>query len=117
SETVPAQTSALMQEALGDIYKSKGKLTDSLDPYAKALLGATNSSLQRLRLALKAAPLFSSMGRAEEAYALYQEILKDYPRYTEKKDLYEKLSAVATRLKKTDEAAEYQRLAREEGKL
>ena len=115
-ETVEAQNSALLQEELGDVYKSKGKLIDALDPYAKAMKGTTNS-LRRLRLALKAAPLFSSMGRAEEAYALYQEILRDYPKYTERKDLYEKLSAVAIRLKKTEEAAEYQRLAKEEGKL
>jgi uncharacterized protein (TIGR03790 family) len=115
-ETVPAQKSALLQEKLGDVYKAKGKLSDALDPYAKALEG-TSTPLRRLRLVLKIAPLFSSMGRAEQAYTLYHEVLRDYPQYPDKKELYEKLAAVASRLKKEDEAAEYYRLAKESAKL
>lgn len=115
-ETEPAKKSALLQEKLGDIYKSKGKLTDALDPYAKAL-DAPMNPLARLRLSLKAAPLFSSMGRAEQAYALYQQVLKDFPNYPDKKTVYEKLSGIATRLKKPEEATEYQRLAKEEARL
>ena len=115
-ETVPAQKSALLQEQLGDIYKAKGKLLDALDPYAKALQGNL-APLRRLRLVLKVGPLFSSMGRAEQAYALYQGVLRDYPEYPDKKELYEKLAAVATRLKKEDEASDYQRLAKDSGKL
>ena len=111
-ETIPAQKSALLQEKLGDVYKSKGKLIDALDPYAKALEGDM-SPLRRLRLVLKIGPLFSSMGRAEKAYELYQGILRDYPEYPDKNDLYEKLAGIATRLKKQDEAAEYHRLAKE----
>jgi tetratricopeptide (TPR) repeat protein len=105
-----------MQEKIGDIYKSKGKLIDTLDPYARSLKGKL-TPLQRLRVIMKAAPLFANMGRAEEAYALYQEVLKEHPDFAEKKFLYEKLSEVATRLKKTGEAAEYQRLARENARL
>ena len=112
NENEPIKDSPLLQEKLGDIYKSKGKLTEALDPYAKALKGEL-SRLQRLRLIMKAAPLFSSMGRAEQAYELYHGILRDFPDYPNKKDIFEKLAAVAARLKKTDEAAEYQRLAKE----
>jgi tetratricopeptide (TPR) repeat protein len=115
-ETVQAQQSALLQEKLGDVYKAKGKLVDSLDPYEKALKGNL-PALRRLRLVLKVAPLFSSMGRAEQAYSLYQGILRDYPDYPDKKELYEKLAAVATRLKKPSEADEYYRLAKESAKL
>jgi tetratricopeptide (TPR) repeat protein len=115
-ETIPAQKSALLQEKLGDVYKAKGKLTDALDPYEKALK-ADMAPLRRLRLALKIAPLFSSMGRAEQAYALYQGILRDFPDYPDKKDLYEKLGGVASRLKKPDEAEEYYRRAKESAKL
>jgi uncharacterized protein (TIGR03790 family) len=104
--------SPLLQEKLGDIYKSKGKLIDALDPYATALKGDLGR-LQRLRVTLKAAPLFSSMGRAEQAYELYRGLLRDFPEYPNKKELFEKLAAVASRLKKTEEAAEYQRLAKE----
>jgi uncharacterized protein (TIGR03790 family) len=115
-ETEPARSSPLMQEKLGDVYKGKGKLFDAVDPYAKALKGDLNA-LHRLRLILKAAPLFTSMGKAEQAYALYQEILKEHPNYTAKKDIYEKLSEVAAKLKKMDEAAEYQRMARERASI
>lgn len=115
-ETEPARNSALLQEKLGDIYKTKGKLFYAVDPYAKALKGDL-SPLQRLRVTLKAAPLFTSMGKPEEAYSLYQEVLKNHPDYTDRKSIYEKLSEVAIKLKKMDEATEFQRLAREEAKL
>ncbi|HVK57891.1 MAG TPA: TIGR03790 family protein, partial [Candidatus Kapabacteria bacterium] len=115
-ESGDAKNTPQMQEKLGDIYRSKGKLVDALDPYAKALKGNL-SDLPRLRLILKAAPLFSSMGRAEEAFALYQEVLKKHPDYPDKKYIYEKLAEVATRLKKPSEAAEYQKLARESARI
>jgi TolA-binding protein len=57
------------------------------------------------------------MGRAEEAYALYQGVLRDYPQYPDKREIYEKLGEVASRLKKQDEAAEYYRLAKEPAEL
>lgn len=116
SDTDLTRSSALLQEKLGDVYKAKGKLLDSLEPYERALK-LPMTPLHKLRLALKAAPLFSSLGRAEQAYALYQEVLRDYPNYTDKQMIYERLAQVATRLKKTDEAAEYQRLARQQAQL
>jgi uncharacterized protein (TIGR03790 family) len=115
-ETPQTRESALLQEKLGDIYRSKGKLADSLEPYSQALKLPMNS-LQRLRVSLKAASLFSSFGRAEQAYSLYQELLRDHPNYPDKKDLYERLSRVAARLQKNNEAAEYERLARENAQL
>ena len=105
--------SAILQEKLGDVYKSKGKLIDALTPYGKALkLPLTR--LQKLRLSLKAGSLFSTMGKAEEAYGLYQGVLRDYPTYAGKRDVYERLARVAGRLKKNDEAIEFERLAREQ---
>ncbi|HEX7861340.1 MAG TPA: TIGR03790 family protein [Verrucomicrobiae bacterium] len=111
-ETTPILDTALMQEKLGDVYKSKGKLIDASAAYSKALAGKF-TPLQRLRLILKAAPLFSGTGKIEQAYDLYKEVLKDHPSYSDKKHIYEKLTEIALRLKKNDEAAEYQRLARE----
>ena len=110
-KTNPAtQESALLQEKLGDVYKSKGKVIDSLTPYSKALK-LTMTPLHKLRVNLKVAPLFSAMGRAEQAYAIYQDVLRDYPSYSDKRSLYERLARVATTLKKKDEAAEFERLA------
>jgi uncharacterized protein (TIGR03790 family) len=107
------QQSAVLQEKLGDIYKSKGKLIDAMGPYGKALK-LPMSPLRKLRLGLKAAPIFASMGRAEQAYSIYQQILRENPAYPDKKEIYERLSGVAMRLKKTEEAAEFQRLARDQ---
>ncbi len=107
-----AQESAILQEKLGDAYKAKGKLIDSMGPYGRAIK-LPMTPLQRLRLSLKVAPIFSTMGRAEQAYAIYQQVLRDHPTYPDKKDIYERLMGVAMRLKKADEAAEFQRLARE----
>lgn len=104
--------SAVLQEKLGDVYKSKGKLIDAMNPYGRALK-LNMTPLQKLRVSLKAAAIFSTMGRAEQAYSIYQEVLKEYPAYPDKKDLYERLARVATTLKKKDEATEFERLARE----
>jgi uncharacterized protein (TIGR03790 family) len=111
SATELTQSSALLQEKLGDIYKTKGKLFDALDHYSKALK-LPMSPLHKLRVSLKAAPLLSSLSRAEQAYSIYQELLRDHPNYTDKRTIYERLAQVAVRLKKMDEAAEYQRLAK-----
>jgi uncharacterized protein (TIGR03790 family) len=116
-KTNPAtEESAVLQEKLGDLYKSKGKLIDAMTPYSRALK-LTMTPLHKLRLSLKAAAIFSTMGRAEQAYSIYQEVLREYPAYPDKKDIYERLARVATTLKKKDEAAEFQRLAREQASL
>ena len=111
-DTPASRQSAILQEKLGDIYKAKGKLLDAVDPYARALK-LPMTPLQKLRINLKAASLFSNLGRAEEAFKIYQEVLREYP-HADKKDIYERLARVATRLKKTSEATEYERLAREQ---
>ncbi len=115
-DTELSRQSAILQEKLGDIYKAKGKLLDAVDPYARAL-ALPMSPLQKLRLGLKAAPLLSSFGRPEQAYKVYKEILQENPDYADKQSLYERLAQVATRLKKPEEAAEYQRLAKEKARL
>ena len=115
-QTPVTRESALLQEKLGDLFKSQGKLIDAIDFYTRALKLPMNR-LQKLSLELKVAPLLSSMNRPEEAYEIYQGILRDFPDTSDKKDIYERLARVATRLKKNDEAQEFQRLAREHAEL
>lgn len=109
----PTATSAVLQEKLGDIYKSRGKMIDAIEPYAAALK-LTMPPLQRLRVTLSAASLLSSFGKAGEAFELYQALLRDYPNYSAQKDIYERLAKVATRLGKTEEAARFEKLAKPE---
>ena len=115
-QTPVTRESALLQEKLGDIFKSQGKLIDAIDFYSRALKLPMNR-LQKLSLELKVAPLLSSMNRPEEAYEIYQGILRDFPKTSDKKVLYERLARVAARLKKNDEAQEFERLAREHAEL
>lgn len=110
-ETNPTGESAVLQEKLGDIYKSRGKLIDAMAPYGECLklkMGA----IQRLRVTLSAASLLSSFGKPEQALELYEGLIRDYPNYAAQKDIYEKMAKVASRLGKTEEAARYEKLAK-----
>jgi uncharacterized protein (TIGR03790 family) len=106
------KTSAILEEKLGDVYKSHGKIFNAINPYLKAL-SLPCSPLEKLRMTLSAGTLLSRLGHAEEAYQLYKNILIAFPNYPGKKEIYERLAQVAVELKKTGEAAEYQRLSKE----
>lgn len=107
-----SKTSAVLQEKLGDIYKARGKIFEALEAYRTALK-LPLTPIQRLRVSLSAGPLLSSLVSAEDAYALYKDLLKDYPNYTDKRDIYERLAQTAMRLHKDEDAREFQRLAGE----
>jgi tetratricopeptide (TPR) repeat protein len=64
-------------------------------------------------MTLSAGTLLANLGHEKEAYDLYKNVLEAFPGYPGKKDLYERLAKVALELKKTDEAKEYSRLAKE----
>lgn len=104
--------SAVLQEKLGDIYRSSGKLMEAIEPY-QAAWKLDMQPLQRLRVGLAAASLMGMYGRPGEAYEIYRRLLRENPGYPNKKFLYEKLAETARRLEKTGDAAEYERLARE----
>ncbi|HTG43115.1 MAG TPA: TIGR03790 family protein, partial [Verrucomicrobiae bacterium] len=81
-----SKTSALLQEKLGDIYKSRGKIFDAVEPYSKAL-NLPLEPLQKMRVSLTAGSLFSSLSKNEEAYAIFQGFLREFPQYPDKKDI------------------------------
>ena len=104
--------SAILMEKLGDVYKSNGKLFDAVDAYLQAVK-LPSTPLEKLRMTLSAGTLLANLGHEQEAYDLYKNVLEAFPGYPGKKDLYERLAKVALELKKTDEAKEYSRLAKE----
>ncbi len=112
----PAATnSAVLQEKLGDLYRNQGKLSDAIEPYLKALR-LEPTSLQRLRLTFQAGNLLTLGGRAREAFDLYEALLRDFPDYPGKADIYKKLEEAATDLKRPEDAAKYRELAAKAGK-
>jgi tetratricopeptide (TPR) repeat protein len=111
-QTPLTKTNALLQAKLAEIYQSQGKIFAAVAPY-EAALKLPASALEKLRISLNAGALFSSLGRAEQAYQIYKDLIENYPNYPGKKDLYERLSGVAEKLNKKDEATEYLRLSRE----
>ena len=106
------KTNALLQAKLGEVYKSKGKVFESAERYAQALK-LPSTPLEKLRIALTAGPLFISLGKNEEAYELFKGLLADYPKFPGRRDLYERLSGVAEKLNKKEEATELLRRSKE----
>jgi tetratricopeptide (TPR) repeat protein len=106
------KNSAVLQEKLGDLYQSRGKLFDASEPYANALKLPMNP-LQKLRVTLSAASVFTAAGKDDQAYALLKEVLQQYPNYPDKKSIYERLERMARDLQKDGEAAEFGRLAKQ----
>jgi uncharacterized protein (TIGR03790 family) len=106
------KSSAVLSEKLGDLYKSKGRWIDAMDPYEQALkLNPTPQ--QRLRISLNLVSLQVNLGRARQAYEIYKGLLKDYPDYPEKFRLYEKIVPLARQFGKPEEAAEYEKALKE----
>lgn len=105
------QTSSILQEKLGDLYKTRGKLNEAIDPYLAALKLPTTRQ-QRLRTTLSVAWILKTFQRSQEAYDLYKGLLEDYPEYSDRPSIYEKLAPVADKLGKKEEAAEYRKKAR-----
>lgn len=112
SQNPLCKESAVLQEKLAELYRSRGKIFDAMEPYEKAVKLATNP-LQKLRVRLNAAALFYSLSKNQEAYDLLKSVLQDYPAYPDKRDIYERLQKLASRLNREAEAQEFDRLAKQ----
>ena len=99
----------LLQEKLADLYKRQGMVIEAAEPYIKAIK-MDPPKLHRLRLAINAGGMLSNLGHKQEAYDLYESVLRDFPNYPDKSMLYNRLADLATALDKKDEAERYRRL-------
>jgi tetratricopeptide (TPR) repeat protein len=102
------KTSALLNEKLGDILKSKGKWVDAVGPYQLALK-LNPTPLQRVKITFTLANMQNNLGRSREAYELYQGLLRDYPNFPDLLQIYRKILPLAEQHGKPGEAAEYSR--------
>ena len=107
------QTSALLEEKLGNLYWLNTRLSDSIGALSRALKLKT-SRLQRLEILLRLADHLTTYGRRAEAVERYQELLLDYPDYPDRLRIYQELLALARQL---DRAALVQQCEAEIKKL
>ncbi|MGV3774646.1 MAG: TIGR03790 family protein [Verrucomicrobiales bacterium] len=107
-ETPLTKESAILSEKLADLYRSKGKLAECIDPYLRALKLA-ESPKQRLRLSLVAARMLGTFDRPQEAYDIYSRLVREFSNYPEIRDVYAKLAEVAQTLGKKEEATEFRK--------
>ena len=99
--------SAVLQEKLGDIFYSQGKLADAIDAYGKALK-LEMSPLQRVRVMLGRAQLLSLYTKRQQALDLYREFLKEFPDYPDLLGIYQKMLLLAQDLKLAGEVEKIQ---------
>jgi len=103
-----AQESAVLQEKLGDLYASLGKMSDALGPYACALQ-LHPSPQQRVRLLLTLARTLNLASREAQALEIYQQFVNTCADYPDLASVYHKMLPLARTLGKQDLAEHCQR--------
>ncbi|MHB8520641.1 MAG: TIGR03790 family protein [Limisphaerales bacterium] len=100
--------SAVLEEKLGDLYYSIGRVLDAIPIYQKALV-LDPSPQQRIRVTLRLGGSLELFDRNSQAFELYRQFLKESPDYPDLLSIHRKLLALAQTLGKKDEAEHYQR--------
>jgi uncharacterized protein (TIGR03790 family) len=99
--------SAVLSEKLADLYAAQGKPSSTVYMYRQALQ-LDPSPQQRIRLLLTLGEKLLTQDRPQEAYEDYQKLLHEFPYYPDKLAMYRKLLALAQKLDKKADAAEYE---------
>ena len=99
--------SAVLSEKLGDLYVAQGKPSSAVHAYQEAV-GLDASPQQRIRLRLTLGDKLLGLGRDSDAFLDYQKLLQENPNYTDKVNVLRKLLALAQKLDKRAEAAQYE---------
>jgi uncharacterized protein (TIGR03790 family) len=98
--------STVIQEKLGDLFASLGKVSNAIEAYSGALK-LDPSPQQRVRLMLGLAAELAAFNREQPAFELYQQFLKEFPDYPGLPSVYQKLAQLADSLGKKSEAEQY----------
>lgn len=102
-----AQRSAVLQEKLGDVCYANGKLFDALPAYERAL-GLATSPPQRVRLRLTAGRMMALLTREPEALDHYGQLLKEFPDYPDRLEIYRRMLPLARNLGRAAEVEQIQ---------
>jgi uncharacterized protein (TIGR03790 family) len=103
-----AKKSAVLMEKLADLYTAQGKPASSVHALQEALK-LDPSPQQRIRIMLTLAGHFIPLHEDQEAYAVYQQFVKQFPDYAGLSTVYKQLINLAEKLGKKSEAASYQK--------
>jgi uncharacterized protein (TIGR03790 family) len=99
--------SAVLSEKLGDLYAAQGKPSSAAHAYQQALkLDPTPQ--QRIRLQLALADKLTISDQLKEAYAVYEELLRDNPDYPNKPSIYRSLLPLARKLGRKADVATFE---------
>lgn len=101
-----ARTSAVLTEKLGDLCQSEGKTGSAIHACREALK-LNPSPQQKVRLTFVLADRLIANGQDADALALYEQFLKENPKYPDLIGLYQKLEACARKLNKASKAKHY----------
>jgi uncharacterized protein (TIGR03790 family) len=100
--------SPVLQEKLADLYAVGKTPAMGVEALKKVLrLGPTPQ--QQIRVMLNLAKRLLLLKRDAEAYAIYQQLLKDFPDYPDTLAIYKRLADLARHLGRTADAQKYQR--------
>ena len=91
------KNSAVLQEKLGDILYSQGKLSDAIAAYQDAVK-LPMSPQQRIRVLLTLARTLALYTREQEALDLYGQLLKEFPDYPGALEVYQRMLPLARNL-------------------
>jgi uncharacterized protein (TIGR03790 family) len=113
---IPTTTnSAVLTEKLGDLEREKKKLSAACETYTEALK-LKPSPQQKIRLLLTIGELQTLVGREQEAFNAYKQLITDAPAYPGAATIYKKLASLAGQLGKKADAEKYAREAEHSGK-
>ncbi len=99
--------SAVLTEKLAELYAAQG-MPESSAHALQQVLQLNPTPQQRVRITMELGPDLINLGREADAYALYQQFLKDFPEYPDQAAVYHQLLALARKLGKTDDIAKYE---------
>jgi len=105
-----ATNSAVLQEKLGDLLESNKQSGAAGEAYRKALQ-LKSTPQQRIRLLLKLGELETALGRQQQAFDAYKQLLTEAPDYPDAAKIYREMASIAQRLGKKNDAEKFAREA------
>jgi len=94
------RSSSVLQEKLGDVLYSQGRLADAIAAYTDAVK-LPMSPQQRIRVMLTLARTLALYAREEEALDLYGQLLKEFPDYPGALEVYQRMLPLARNLNRS----------------